>query len=386
MIGQPFPSDEYDRRLWRVQHEMEQRGLDLLIVASPENTYYLTGYHTNGIVGYQYLAVPKDRAPLFMTRYLDLGNFMALADSVAVTDYDSYDDHGDPIQVLAGLLRRNDCSRGRIGLEKRNLYLSVDHYERLQAALGACEFVDASTLIEELRLVKSPAELAYHRQAAAIAVQGMRAAIAAAAPGRMDNAVAAAGLSALISAGGEWIANWPYVKVGQQTGRGHSTWQNTPIGRGEPLTVELAGVVARYHSPLYRTVIFDPSPEQRRMAAALREANQAGIDAMRPGITNGEAYQAFKSVVERHGYGDLLRHRNGYSVGVGFPPNWVQRFGVDIVHGGRAVLEPSMVFHVPTYLCRLNDYGMGESATVLITERGRENLTDEMEPGPILVG
>lgn len=385
MIIQPFTREEYDHRLRRVQQEMERRRLDLAILSSPENTYYLTGYHTNGIVAYQYLAVPLDRPPLFMTRRLDMGNFMAIAGGVAVGDSASYDDHEDPIDALVGLLERNRLPRRRVGVEKRNLYLSVDHFEKLRAALAQSELVDASTLVEELRLVKSPAELAYHRQAAKVAVAGMRAAVAAMRPGEPDNRVAAAALGGLVNAGGEWIANWPYVKVGQQTGRGHSTWQNTPLVRHQPLTVELAGVVARYHSPLYRTVIFGPSADQRRLAEALSEANSAGIAAMRPGITSGEAYQGFKAVIDRRGFGDLLLHRNGYCVGIGFPPNWVQRLGVDIVRGGKAVLEPGMVFHVPTYLCRLNEFGMGQSATVAITDGGHQNLTEEMEPGPILV-
>lgn len=385
MITQPFTREEYEARLKRVQQEMERRKLDLLILTSPENTYYLTGYHTNGIVAYQYLAVPLERVPVFMTRRLDMGNFMAIAEGIPIGDCASYDDHGDPVDALVELLRKNRLGSGRIGVEKRNLYLEVEHYERLKAVLSGSEFVDASTLVEELRLIKSPAEVEYHRQAARIAVKGMQAAIEAIRPGGWDNGVAAAALSAMINAGGEWIANWPYVKVGRQTGRGHSTWQNAPIVRHQPVTVELAGVVARYHSPLYRTVIFGPSDEQRGIAEVLREANRAGIEAMGPGKTAGEVYSVFKSLIDGRGCGDLLMHRSGYCIGIGFPPNWVQRLGIDIVRNSKAVLQPGMVFHVPTYLCRLNEFGMGQSSTVFITKDGYEDLTAEMERGPILV-
>ena len=396
MVDQPFAREEYERRLGRIHERMRRLGLDLLLLTAPENVYYLTGYQTQGLVATLYLAVPPERPPLFMTRQLDMGNFFAIADGVPIGDYATYDDVGDPIETLVTLLRKNGLGSGRVGIEKRSLYLTVHDYEKLELALQHAEIVDASALVEEVRLIKSPPELEYHRQAARIAVTGMRAAVAAIRPGASDAGVAARTLAGLVDAGGEWIANWPFVRVGRQTARGHAMWQNIPIERGQPVHVELAGVVARYHTPLYRTVIYGPSEEQRHIADTLREANRAGIRAMRPGNTAGEVYRAIESVVASRGLEDLLHlrldstkadtgtSRSGYSVGIGFPPNWAQRLGIDIARGSTAVLRPGMVFHVPTYLVRLNDFAMAQSSTVMITKRGHEELTSEMEPGPIL--
>lgn len=382
--GPPFSSTEYAARAAGVCERLAEAGLDGVLLAQPESICYLTGYETNGVAATVYLVVSGNGDLLFLTRRLDIGNLLPLLPVVGIKDYAVYDDDGDPIAVLVDLLRRNGLSRARIGVEKASLYFPVAHYENLAQTLPSSSLVDSGPLVERLRLVKSAAEIECHRVAARFAVTGMTAAIAAARPGASDASVAAAALAALVDAGSSWMANWPYVRIGRNTGRGHATWQNAVLDLSMPLTVELAGVARRYHSPLYRTVVFHPTGEQRRLAEAVRAANRTGIAAMAPGGTAEEVYAAFRSAVLDAGLGDLLRHRNAYAVGIGFPPNWVQRPGLDIMSGNQARLEAGMVFHVPTYLCVANEYGMGQSATVLITDSGHEILTTGIVDGPLL--
>jgi Xaa-Pro dipeptidase len=389
MTVEPFSRQEHENRLHRVREELERRELDVLILSSPESIYYVSGYMTRGIAAHQYLAVPADGAPVLATRRRDMGNFLALGERTPISDHASYeDDEGaeKPVDVFIDLLRRNRFKTRRVGIEKGALYLLVEHYEQLKTAMEGSEFIDATGIVAALRLIKSPAELECHRRAAGIVVQGMQAAVAAIRPGAKDSDVAAATSAALIKAGSEWIATWPVVRFGAQTGRAHSSWQHTPIVSGQPTTVEIAGVVMRYHSPLYGTVIHQPSDEYCRIAETVQGATEAGIDAIRPGVTAGEVYRIVESVIAGCGHSDLLVGRIGYCVGIAFPPNWVQRPGIDIVRNNRSVLKPGMVFHLPVVLLRHNAFGIGQSATVMVTESGHENLTADMEPGPILIG
>lgn len=142
----------------------------------------------------------------------------------------------------------------------------------------------------------------------------------------------------------------------------------------------------RYHSPFYRTVIFDPTPEQRKVGAAAREANLAGRAFLKPGITTGAVFAEIERVVRGHGCEDYLIVRNGYMVGIGFQPNWVQRGGTSFARGGEAVLQPGMVFHFLTLLLKPNVFGIGESSTMAITETGAEDMTPGLETGPYLHG
>jgi len=383
----PFTPAEFRERLSRVRTEMAAQSLDLLILNAPENIYYLTGHETKGVFANQYLAVPRDGPVLFMTRRIEVGNVARVVNGGSpIDDYALYGDTDDPLDVFVGLLRRHNLGRGRIGVETHSWYLLVDHYERLKAALTAGTFVDAGAVVEAQRLIKSPAELEYHRRAGRIAVQAMRAGVAAVRPGESDGAVITAALAAMIEAGGEWSAAWPNVAAGRRTSLGHATWANVPIAPGETVLIELAGVVRRYHTPLWRSILVGPiEPEQRRLALAIRDANEAGLESLRAGVTVGDVHETIRSVLNRSGFKNLPDIRFGYTVGIGFPPVWSQQRGINIVRGSSVVLQPGMVFHFVTFILREDRYGIGQSCSVTITQNGHENLTPGLEPGPLFL-
>src|SRR3954471_19876883 len=143
----------------------------------------------------------------------------------------------------------------------------------------------------------------------------MNAALGVVRPGVTDAEVARIALGAMIDCGGEWVANWPHIRTGRHSGLAHRTWQNAGVRRSQPTVLELCGVLGRYHSPLYRTVIFDATPEQRSIASAVRAALAAGRAALMPGATTGAIFANIERVVKEHGHGDLIASRNGYMVG-----------------------------------------------------------------------
>jgi Xaa-Pro dipeptidase len=388
VVKNPFARPEYLERVRRIQEAMAEQSLDLLILTSPDNVYYASAYMTRAITAHQYLAIPADGAPLFTTRRRDIGNFYGIADLTPIGDHATYEDDDDakpPLQVFLDLIRKHGLRTRRIGIEKKSLYLLVDHYEQLAAVFDQSVFVDASMLVENLRIIKSSTEIDCHRQAGRIVVAGVDAAIAASRPGATDSHVAAVTAAALIEAGSEWCATWPVIRFGPQSGRAHSSWQGVEITAGQPTTIETAGVTLRYHTPLYATVIHDASPEQRALAETVRLAAAAGIAEIRAGITAGAVYRAVEDVINDRGHADYLVGRLGYSVGTGFPPNWVQRLGIDVVRNSPKVLRAGMVFHMVTVLMRQNEFSIGHSSSVAVTEGGSEVLTVGAPSGPLLL-
>ena len=386
MIPSPFTRKHFEARIDLARAVMARESIDLLILSAPESVYYLSGYQTRGISGHTYLAVPADGPPVFSTRGTDLGNLLLIQDITPIGDYVGFEDHDDPLQVLIDLISRNRISTNQVGIEKNAYFLTVQSYEALVSAFEESVFSDASHIVEELRLIKSPEEIACHREAGRIIVNATRAGIDAVQLGRTDGSVVTAVTGALVEAGSEWVATWPAVRTGAQSGRSHASWQNIPVEEGQATNIETAGVVQRYHTPLRRAIIYGPTVEQRRIAEAVCLANHAAIDAMRPGATAGDAFEAARRVAEESGLGDMLSGRSGYTTGIGISPSWVQRMSINIVPGNETVLEPGMVFHVCTVLQKQNIFGVGESSTVVITEQGVENFTEGMEDGPFLVG
>src|SRR5262249_14843022 len=151
---------------------LEDRGLDALLVSGPENQYYLTGYETTGFHSFpQTLIFPRREPPLLVTRRLEQGN----ADAAYSLRCRGYRDDEDPADALATALRDLGLADSLLGVEKATPWLIVRLYEGLRRALPTATLEDASGVVELMRAVKSPAELAYMRQAAVAVAAGMRA-------------------------------------------------------------------------------------------------------------------------------------------------------------------------------------------------------------------
>jgi Xaa-Pro dipeptidase len=383
----PIPVQEYGMRQQAVQQEMARRDLDFLLITLPDNIHYLTGYQTEGLVAELFLGMRTSEKPFLVTRNVDMGNLLAEVDRSLISDMAFYTDDADSpdaITLLLDLTHKHQIGPARIGVEFGSLYLTVLQFRRLANALAPADLVDIGDMLDSMRWIKSARELDLHRTAGSCAVESMKAALAATRPGATDGDVAAAAIDGMIGAGGEWIANWPHIRTGNQSGLAHRTWQNMKIEHRQPTIIELCGVARRYHSPIYRTVIFDSTPEQRKVSAAVREANLAGKVCLKPSVTTGSVFAEVERVVRDYGCEELIACRNGYMVGIGFQPNWVQRGGLSFVRGGEAVLRPGMVFHFLTLLLKPNEFGIGESSTMAITETGAEDMTPGLEPGPFL--
>ena len=158
-------------------------------------------------------------------------------------------------------LRRNKNSTDRIGVEKGAYFLTVQSYEAPIAAFEGAVFIDVSRIFEQLRLIKSPEKISCHREAGRIIVEATRAGIEAVRPARTDGSVVTAVTGTLVEAGSEWVATWPTVRTGAQSGRSHASWQNIPVETGQATNIESAGVVQRYHTPLRRAAIYCPTAE-----------------------------------------------------------------------------------------------------------------------------
>jgi len=378
--------EELDARLKVARSEMAAIDAKVAIFTTPENIYYLSGYQTRAITSSQALIVSVDGDVILMTRRIDEGNYLRLQDRSPITRLVTFtDDKLADAVTMIGETARDRLRGGRvIGVEKDGAFMAPRQYEALLASLGDAKAVDVGGSIDRLRRIKSPLELEYHRAAAGSTMAAMSRAIEVTRNGALDSDIAAEVASALIRSGSEWIATWPIILTGAQTGRSHSSWQRDEVRAGEPTNLEFAAAVQRYHTPLYRTVINAPTREQIRLAEAVSKAHHAGVAAMRPGAVAQDIYFVEQAVLEEHGVADLLAARVGYSVGIAFAPNWTQRNGVDLIHGNRTELRPGMVFHMVTMLMRANVFGIAHSSSVAMTETGREILTNDGVDGPIL--
>src|ERR1700693_3883973 len=123
-----FSPDEYQQRQSGVRKQMAVRGIDVLVVSTPENMYYLSGFNTPGYYMNQCLMLPLNGEPIIVCRATEEMNVFATS---CLTRSDSYADDVAPTVRFADVLKQDGFSQASIGVEKISWFLTVANYEKL---------------------------------------------------------------------------------------------------------------------------------------------------------------------------------------------------------------------------------------------------------------
>ena len=381
MTELPFARAEYDDRLRRVRERMAERGLGCLIATDPANMNYLTGYDGWSFYTPQCVVVPLDGDVRLFTRRMDANGARLttfLGDEAILGFPDEFVQQRDrhPMDWIADELARGGVLDGSpVGLEMDSYFFTPRAYEALRARAPRVEFADAEELVNWVRAVKSPAEIAMMRTAARIAERVMQAGIDAIEPGvRQCDAVAAiydAQVRGTEEVGGDYPAIVPMLPTGEGTSTPHLTWSDQPFKAGEATILELAGCRRRYHCPIARTVFLGEPP--RRLAETARvtvDGLAAALGAVRPGVTCEQVEAAWREHIARHGL--EKSSRIGYSVGLGYPPDWGEHT-MSLRPGDETPLETGMAFHMIVGMW-MDDWGFEASETFVVPDAGAECL------------
>lgn len=365
-----FSLDEYRSRINKTQSAMETAGIDLLLVYAPEDIYYLSGFDSPGYYAYQFLAVPHDRDPVLLVQAVEQA---IAADTCWVEDLRSWMHGENPIAMTVDVVRELIGNVGTVGYQGQAYFFKVATYEDLKKQLTGFRFIDTGLLIAEMRLVKSPAEIAYLRKAAEYADVGMQAAIAAIHDRVVEFEVAGAMYGAIYRAGSSYAAMPFLIASGPHSAYLHGTATGRVIGSGEPVTMEVGGVAARYNVNILRTAIVgQPSNEIVEMYELLVDAVISAEEAVKPGVPVAEIDRITKQITRK--YDKYRLHRTGYGLEAGYPPAWM---GILSIHESDPhVCTPGMVFSIePTIAVYDRRLGVVLGDQVLVTEDGCDVLT-----------
>lgn len=369
-----FEAAEFDNRLAEVRKAMTARGLAACLVSAPENVFYLTGLDHWGYFAPHILVVPAAGETILVTRAMER---VTVSVQVANSRFEGHSDSETPADKTAAILHEVGAARGRIGLEAWSSGMPHAAAERLKRACPDAEWIDASGVIDDIRMVKSAAEQHFMREAARVSDAAAAAAIEAARPGVTERAVAAKCQEAMTAAGGTYPGFGPFIRTRARLGEEHTTWGDAELGRDDSLFLELSGCVARYHAPLGRLVHMGRIPaDARTMSAICADAFDAVCAALRPGVLFRDIYAAWQSVVDAAGLSHYRRHHCGYIVGVGVPPSWTGGNTVTgLRHDSALPVKAGMTFHVLSWLMGTGRGDYFISNTVLLGDRGAEVLT-----------
>ena len=261
-----------------------------------------------------------------------------------------------------------NLARLKIGVEALQMRLlemrALEHYA------PGCELLPAEDLVADLRMCKDAAEVAAMRQAIEFTQTGLDAAVGQIRAGMTEREVVSLLTIEMLRAGAERLAFGPLVVAGPNAASPHASASDRPITRGETIVIDCGAAYAGYNGDITRTFSIGPlDAEMARVYEIVKAANEAGREAVRPGVTAESIDQAARAVIDAAGYGEYFFHRTGHGLGleVHEPPY--------MVAGNQLVLVPGMVFTVEPGIYLPNHGGVRIEDDMLVTESGGESLT-----------
>lgn len=369
-----FDDAEFAARRASLSAAMRARGLDGMLLFAQESMYWLTGYDTFGFCFFQCLAVTADGRMALLTRSADLRQ--ARHTSI-IADVRIWVDRADagPVDQLADVLGDLGLLGGRLGVEYETHGLTAGNGRALDRGLsGRADLIDASDVVPRLRVVKSPAEIAYVRRAAELGDLAFEAALAETRPGADEGRILAALQGAIFAGGGDFPANEVIIGSGPDALLCRYKAGRRTLDPDDQLTLEWAGVYRHYHVALMRTVVIGaPRARHVELHEAAVSALGAVEEAMRPGRTFGDVFEAHARVMDGRG---LSAHRLaacGYSLGARFTPSWME--WPMFYRDNPAVIVPGMVLFAHMILMD------SDSGTAMCL--GRSYLTTDGAPEPL---
>lgn len=339
---------EYRRR--RAELAMAADGLDALLMFKDENVRYLTGLRPQLIAGKSgslngVLFIPG-RDPVLLCSSGDADRAAATMPWLGeVRPIPILEERGLVDHVVATVLRDVLTERGlrsaRVGLDIATTAL----HEALRAAFSDLRIVDGDPAMQWARRIKGPEELLLIEEATAIAEAVTQTAIDAVAVGVREYEVAAEAMRTLYRLGGEYPhVTSPFVASGENMAPPQRIATDKLIRSGDLVFIDIGAMWNGYFGDMGRTVSCGaPSKRQQEIFRAVHAGLMAGIDAIRPGVTNREVAEAIRAASAEHGLGDrFLNLFIGHGVGIGSnePPYIGETFpGAEEVE-----LEEGMVF------------------------------------------
>ena len=378
-----FTKEEYQNRLKKVQSLMQNKGIELLISQDPSNMNYLTGYDAWSFYYAQCVIVHVNcDEPICFVRDQDAGGayIKTYLKDENIIKYNEKYIHTWPLHpydALVDLIKEKKWDKLSIGLEMDSHYFTAYCYEKIKNGLPNAKIKDCERLVNWVRVVKSDAEIKLMKSAAEITKLGMEKAMDAINPGvRQCDAVSqiySTLIQGTLEFGGDYASIVPMLPTGKGTSASHLTWTEDKFVEGEATIIEIAGTHKKYHCPMARTVLLG-KPDQLKIDTMNKtiEALQAGIDATKAGNTADDVAQAFWKILDK--YGIEKTSRTGYSIGIGYPPDWGEHT-LNISKGDMTELKPNVTFHMIAVM-QFGNWGVEASESIRVTDKGAELFYD----------
>lgn len=292
-----------NERLNNFRKLMDEKGMECALIYSDVNRNYLTGFTGDE----SYIVITKNDA-VFITdsRYTEqahnqVAGFEIRRYDTKITDY--------LIDTIKPLGCRN------LGFEES--LMTYDMYETLKKGLPEIEFVKMEGLVEKLRIVKDDSEIAKIQKAAGIADEAFSHMLGFIKAGMTEKEVGMELEFKMRRLGASGLSFTSIVASGKRSSLPHGTATEKVIEYGDLLTLDFGCIYEGYCSDMTRTIVVGKANDkQKEIYNIVLSANEAVLEAVRPGLTGVELDMVARDIIGRKGYGDCFGHGLGHGVGM----------------------------------------------------------------------
>jgi Xaa-Pro aminopeptidase len=351
-------------RLDRARAATAAAGLDALLVTPGPDLRYLTGYPAPPLERLTCLVLPAEGDPVLLVPALELLAALASPAGDLGLEVRAWEETADPYGMAAAHLGKRVAT---VGVDD---HMPAAMVLTFREALAGVEQVLAGIVLRPLRARKDAAEVEALRRAGA-AIDRVHARMGEwLRPGRTEREVGR-DIGAAILAEGHESGEWVIVASGPNGASPHHELSDRVIGPGEPVVVDIGGTTADgYCSDSTRTYLAGgrPDPEFADCYEVLRAAQDAGVKAVRPGVSAESVDAVTRGVITDAGYGEAFVHRTGHGIGIDTHEDPY------LVQGSTVALEPGMAFSVEPGIYLPGRHGARIEDIVVVTDDGVERL------------
>lgn len=351
------------RRLDRASAAAEKAGVDALLMAPGSDLRYLLGAGGGSFERLTCLVVPAGGSPVLVVPRLEAPGYDAVPTDRLGVELAAWVDGEDPYALVAAQVP----GAGRVAVGDM---MAALHVLGLRAALPAAEQVLAGPIVSELRMRKDAEEVEALRRAGA-AIDRVHARMAEFLRVGRTEAEVGADIAAAIVDEGHRVAEFVIVASGPNGASPHHSLSDRVIEAGDVVVIDIGGPVAEgYCSDSTRTYVMGEPRDTDVLEtyAVLRAAQQAAVDAVRPGVAAQDVDAAARSVIADAGFGAYFIHRTGHGIGLDVHEHPY------IVGGNDLPLEEGMAFSVEPGIYQLGRWGARIEDIVVVTADGVEAL------------
>ena len=355
------PVSEFEARFAHARAAMERLEIDYLLVGPSTDMVYLIDFPVRQSERMTILVLPREGTPRLVLPSFELNRIASLP---PLFEPALWEDSSDPAALLVSLLtKRGSGATVAVGGQ-----LFTHFFLRIKAAAPDASFVSGDLVLEPLRMRKSP----YERDALRAASRAADAVFEELATMQLAGASERELLQdihrLLVEKGHDTVGGG-IVGAGPNGAAPHHHVSDRRIEPGDALVVDFGGVRGNYRSDITRTLhVGEPDDEFRSVYEIVDRANEAGFQAVRPGVTAESIDAVTRSEITEAGYGPQFLHRTGHGIGLdGHEAPY-------IVQGDATALEEGMTFSIEPGIYLEGRFGVRIEDIVTVTSDGAERL------------